>query len=104
MADEQKSPSGYGMPPKHAQFKKGVSGNAKGRPKGSKNLKTALETELNKKIPIKENGIEKQASKQQAVVMGLLQRALSGNQKATETHINTTIKLLPQVEEVKSSQ
>ena len=31
---------GYGKPPKHTRFPKGQSGNLKGRPKGSKNLKT----------------------------------------------------------------
>ena len=29
---------GYGKPPKHIQFKKGQSGNPKGRPKKPKNL------------------------------------------------------------------
>jgi len=44
MRDEQ--PVGYGNPPKESRFKKGQSGNRRGRPKGSKNLKTDLTEEL----------------------------------------------------------
>ena len=37
---------GCGKPPKHSQFEKGQSGNATGRLKGTKNLKTDLAGEL----------------------------------------------------------
>lgn len=33
---------GYGKPPKHSQFKKGASGNPRGRRKGSKNRSTLI--------------------------------------------------------------
>ena len=33
---------GYGKPPRATQFKKGQSGNIKGRPKGSKDMRAAL--------------------------------------------------------------
>jgi hypothetical protein len=38
---------GYGKPPKSGQFKRGKSGNPKGRPKGSLKLATDLAAELN---------------------------------------------------------
>ena len=37
---------GYGKPPRHTWFKKGQSGNPRGRPCGSKNLKTLLSEAL----------------------------------------------------------
>jgi hypothetical protein len=33
---------GYGKPPKRSRFRKGVSGNRKGRPKGKRNFVTVL--------------------------------------------------------------
>ena len=36
---------GYKKPPIHTRFKPGVSGNPKGRPKGTKNLATDLAEE-----------------------------------------------------------
>jgi hypothetical protein len=42
---------GYGKPPKHTQFQKGASGNAKGRLKGTKNLSTDLVNMFIKLVP-----------------------------------------------------
>ena len=47
MSEEEK---GYGKPPKKHQFKKGVSGNPRGRPKGKSSLLSDLNKIVNQKI------------------------------------------------------
>ncbi len=74
--------TGFGKPPKQFQFKKGQSGNPRGRPKGSKNLKEDLKEELGELIFIREGQIQKQLSKQRAVIKGLLARAVKGDPHA----------------------
>ena len=63
---------GYGKPPKHTQFEPGQSGNPRGRPKGTKNLKTDLMEELGEKILVREGEQARRVSKQRAVVMALV--------------------------------
>jgi hypothetical protein len=47
---------GYGRPPKATQFKKGQSGNPKGRPKGSRPVGAVLQEILGQRISVTENG------------------------------------------------
>jgi hypothetical protein len=44
---------GYGKPPKHAQLKRGQSGNSKGRPKAAKGLKTITRELLSPEINVR---------------------------------------------------
>ncbi len=59
---------GFGRPPKHAQFKKGQSGNRKGRPKGTLNLASVLERTLREKVVTNENGRRKVKTKLEAAI------------------------------------
>ena len=83
-------PVGYANPPKAGQFKKGQSGNPKGRPKGSKNIATILNERLNKRITIREGGRTKTVSVLEAKFIQLTKAMLEGDDKAT----NLIIKLL----------
>src|SRR5215472_2122866 len=60
---------GYGKPPRHARFKKGQSGNPRGRPSESKNLKTLLSEALNEPVIVTENdGRRRKITKREAIV------------------------------------
>ncbi len=46
---------GYGKPPLHTRFRKGQSGNPKGRSKGTKNFATIFMTAMSQSVTINEN-------------------------------------------------
>ena len=47
---------GYGRPPKATQFKKGKSGNPRGRPKGSRSVGAVMQEILGQRIAVTESG------------------------------------------------
>lgn len=73
---------GYGKPPKGTRFKKGRSGNPKGRPKGRKNFATILVEELSEKLTIKEAGKARKVTKLEAVTKQLVTKAINGDPRA----------------------
>ena len=78
---------GYRRPPAAGQFKRGSSGNPKGRPKGSRNFVTLLEKELGQTVVVTEGGKKKTITRMQAMVKRLVAGALQGDQKALLTLI-----------------
>lgn len=75
---------GYGKPPRHTRFKKGQSGNPRGRPSGSKNLSTLLIETLNELVVVAENGGRRKITKRQAIITQLVNQAAKADWRATK--------------------
>src|SRR5262249_53996875 len=82
------APVGYGSPPRSTRFKKGVSGNPRGRPKGSMNIATVFTKTLREKVVINENGRRKTITKLEAALKQLVNKAASGDLKALNQLVN----------------
>jgi Family of unknown function (DUF5681) len=69
-------------PPKHSQFKPGVSGNPKGRPKGSVNLRTRIARQLRQTVPVTRHGRQVKMLKADLIAHQIVDAAAKGNLKA----------------------
>ncbi|MBV9859631.1 MAG: hypothetical protein JO038_05960 [Alphaproteobacteria bacterium] len=70
---------GYGKPPRHTRFKKGVSGNPRGRRKGEKNLRVILNRALTEPLRVAENGRRRTASKLEVILTRLINAAVQAD-------------------------
>ena len=75
---------GYGKPPRCARFRKGQSGNPRGRPSGAKNLSTLLREELNERVIVVENGRRRKITKRKAIITQVVNRAAKGDWRGTK--------------------
>jgi hypothetical protein len=82
-ADPESTQVGYGRPPIASRFQPGRSGNPRGRRKGVRNLSSIMASTLNEKVPVTENGRRRQITKLEAAVKQLVNRAASGEARAT---------------------
>lgn len=85
---------GYGKPPRHAQFRKGQSGNPKGRPRGAKNSATLLNEALDEAVVVTENGRRKTITKKQAIVKQIVNKAAGGDHRAIQLLLVNQIPLI----------
>lgn len=95
----EKNAVGYGKPPQQTRFKPGHSGNPKGRPRGTRNLKTELAEELQESIVIHEGGKRKRVSKQRAIIKRLVEKSLTGDIRAARELLLLSLRVLaPEIE------
>lgn len=72
---------GYGRPPKHTRFRKGQSGNPKGRPKGAKAFNTIVRETLTTKLRVRTAKGRKNVTHVQALMMQTIESALKGSRQ-----------------------
>ncbi len=73
---------GYRRPPKATRFKKGKSGNPRGRPKGSRNIGKVLLDVTGQKIAVTENGRTRQMPAVEVMLRRLAGDAMKNDQGA----------------------
>jgi hypothetical protein len=73
---------GYGRPPVAHQFKKGQSGNPKGRRKGSMSLVAEVAGELAKLVSVQENGERNRYTKLSVLAKQLVNKAAAADTRA----------------------
>ena len=84
MSKDEKYEVGYGRPPKEHQFKPGVSGNSKGRPRGAENIQAVIKKQLAKRVKVKERGRVRSVTKAEAFIGGIIDRAILGNPRYSQ--------------------
>jgi len=75
---------GYRRPPLHTRFKRGQSGNPKGRPRKRLDLIAEILAELSQSVTMTINGRRKKVTKFRALVQSTLADALKGEWHARE--------------------
>lgn len=83
---------GYGRPPKQYQFKKGQSGNRKGRPKADKNQSflSFVHKAANEYVTIQEGGQRKKVTKLAVAAKQFVNKAASGDYRAAKLLVELT--------------
>ena len=75
---------GYRRPPKKSQFKKGQSGNPKGRRKGSKSFLSLLAQAFDQRVWANDGGRRKSISKREAFATQFVNKGAAGDLRAAK--------------------
>ena len=79
-------PIGYGRPPKSTRFRKGHSGNPKGRPR-NRRRQIPYDHLLGQMVTIRENGCERRVTAAEAFLLQLTQKGLQGDAGAARASL-----------------
>jgi hypothetical protein len=91
--DEGRLSGGLRQAPRGAGFKKGQSGNPRGRPPDSKNLTTLLNDALDEPVTITENGRRRKITKREAVIKQLVNKSASADARSLKILLNLMLNL-----------
>lgn len=75
---------GYGKPPTHRRFQKGLSGNPRGRPKKAKGFRTIVHQQLEMPVEVRINGRVTKISKREAIIAQMVNKAAIGDSRSAE--------------------
>jgi hypothetical protein len=84
---------GYQRPPVKSRFRKGQSGNPRGRRKGQRNLGPVLAEVLRQTVTVKQEGKSQRMSKGEALIQMLLSKALNGDSRTIKAMLDLTQKI-----------
>jgi Family of unknown function (DUF5681) len=75
---------GYRKPPIASRFKQGVSGNPKGRPRGSRNIRSAAQKVFTSEVVVRQGGRTRRITKIEAIFLKQSEKALQGSERAAQ--------------------
>ena len=86
---------GYRKPPTATRFQAGRSGNPRGRPKGSLNLRTMVQRAFNKRVLITVNGKPRRMTRPELAIEQSLVLAAKGDFRALSTMLKLMTAFMP---------